>query len=125
ASPPGDGAERRLAVSAADRVVDDVASAPLGQAFDALAQVFAGVVDGRVGAVLAADRELLVARGAGDDARAERLADLDRGKADAAGRAVGEPHVSAPQTVAVRLPAVPRKESYPECSALQAGESLL
>src|SRR5207302_9192115 len=30
-SAPGDGAERRLAVGAADRVVDDVDSAPLGQ----------------------------------------------------------------------------------------------
>src|SRR5712664_4118306 len=43
-SAPGDGAERRLAVGAADRVVDDVDSAPLGKAFDALAQIFGGVV---------------------------------------------------------------------------------
>src|SRR6267378_4793015 len=85
-SAPGDGAERRLAVGAADRVVDDVNPLSPGQAFDALAKIFGGVVDGRVGAVLAAHRELLVARGAGDDARAERLADLDRGKADSAGR---------------------------------------
>src|SRR2546427_8352260 len=51
-SPPRDGAERRLAVSAADRVVDDVDSAPLGQALDALAQGFGGIVYGRVGGAL-------------------------------------------------------------------------
>src|SRR5258708_14328535 len=60
-SAPGDGAERRFAVGAADRVVDDVDSAPLGKAFDALAQIFAGAVDGRAAAVLAPDPKLLAA----------------------------------------------------------------
>src|SRR6266446_5717650 len=100
-SAPGNRAERRLAVGAADRVEDDVDSAPFGESFDALAQIFGGIVDGRVGAVLAAHRELLVARCAGDDARAERLADLDRGQADAAGRAEHEQRFAGLQGAAV------------------------
>ena len=69
---------------AADRVVDHVDAAAIGERLDALAQILGGVVDGVVGAVAAAHGELVVARCAGDDARAERLADLDRRQADAA-----------------------------------------
>ena len=51
--------------------------------------------------MLPADRELFLARGAGDDARAERLADLDRGKADAAGGAEHEQRLAGAQRAAV------------------------
>src|SRR5205085_12595283 len=91
---PGERAERGLAVRPADRVVDHVDAAPLGERLDPLAQILDGIVDRRICAVLAAHGELLLARGAGDDARAERFCDLDRRQADAARRAEYEQHLA-------------------------------
>src|SRR5688572_25140917 len=60
AAAPRDRAEGRLRIRAADRVVDHVrATAPRERA-DALAQIFGGVVDRLVGAVIAAYGELLI-----------------------------------------------------------------
>src|SRR5258706_5014247 len=75
---PGNGAERRLAVRAADRVIDHVCAFAAGEALHLLAQVLAGVIDGRIRAMLAAHSELVVAPGAGYHARTKRLAEFDR-----------------------------------------------
>src|SRR6476620_1261728 len=72
---PGERTERGLGVGSADRVVDHVDAAAVGERLDALAQVLLRIVDSGVGAVAPAHGELLFARRAGDDARPERLAD--------------------------------------------------
>src|SRR5207237_6693154 len=63
---PGQRPERRLGVGTAYGIVDDVDALARGQVGDAFAQVFVRVVDRRVGAVLAAGRELVLRRRAGD-----------------------------------------------------------
>ena len=77
--------QRELRVLAADRVVDHVDAFALGDRLHARAHVFTDVIDRFIGAVLAAHRELLVARSAGNHLGAEHLADLDRGETYAPG----------------------------------------
>jgi len=63
-------------------------SAPFaaGQLAHSVADALAAVIDELVSAARLRDRELVGAARRGDDARAERLADLDRGQADSTGR---------------------------------------
>src|SRR5690606_33931323 len=84
---PADRAEGGLRILSADRVVDHVGALAARERLDALAQVFTRIVDRLVGTVLAAQRELVFARGRRDHARAHRLADRDRRDAHATGRA--------------------------------------
>ena len=84
---PGDRAQRRLRIGAADRIVDHVHALAAGDAAQRLLQVLLRVVDRLVGAALAAEGELVVGRRAGDHARAHQLADLDRRESGAAGGA--------------------------------------
>src|SRR5262249_14985995 len=101
ATTPGERSQRRLRIRAAYRIVHDVDAAAAGQRGDLFAQIAGAVIDRFVGAVRAADRELLVARRGGDDARAERLADLDRGDADAAGGAEDQQRLAGDQLAAI------------------------
>src|SRR6185295_14419282 len=87
AAAPADGAERGLGERSADRVEHDVDTTIAGEPLDFVAQIRGRVVDGVVGAMFAADGELLFARCAGDDRGADGLADFHGGEADAAGRA--------------------------------------
>ena len=72
---------------AADRVVDHIRAAPVGQRLDPLAKVFRAVVDQVVGTVLLRVRELLVAACGRDHGCAQALADLHRREPDTAGGA--------------------------------------
>src|SRR4029077_3413623 len=101
AAAPGDGAECRLAVGPAHRVIDHVRAAAVAERLDPLPQILAGIVDGGVGAVLDADSELLRARGARDYACAQSLADLDGGEAYAARRPKHEQRLPSAQGRAV------------------------
>jgi hypothetical protein len=58
-----------------------------GELAHPVADALAGVIDQLVGAVRAGDGELARPAGGGDDARAQRLANLDRGQPDPAGSA--------------------------------------
>ena len=78
------GAQRRPERIAADRIKDHVHAA---KGLARFADVVGLRVDQMIRARLARCRELGLARGAGDHARAHELADLDGGEADAAGGA--------------------------------------
>ena len=78
-----DRAQGGLRVAVADQVEDHVGGPAAGR-LQRLLEVRLGVGDGDVGAELTTEGELLRGRGAGDDARPERLADPDRGAADRA-----------------------------------------
>ena len=92
---PGDGAQRGFRVVAADTVIDHVGAGRaagrlelFGKLLLAVAVEGAAAIDHPgVGAVGEAKVDLLLAGGGGDDPRAHLLAELDGGKADAAGRA--------------------------------------
>src|SRR5204863_10021316 len=64
----GERTEGRLRIRANDRVVHDVDAFAVGQRLDALAQILRRVIDRGVGAMVAADGKLVLARGAGDHA---------------------------------------------------------
>src|SRR5204863_6248014 len=80
---PGERAQRRLGVAVTDRVVHHVDAVIAAELFQPIAQIAAGVVYAVVGAVLPGKVEFVIGRGAGDDAGAHQLAELDRGEADA------------------------------------------
>ena len=79
-----------LDIVAADHVEDDVGAAAVGRLLGRGDEIFGLVVDGDVGAELAAGRAFFRRAGGGDDAGAESLGELDRGGADARGAAVHE-----------------------------------
>src|SRR5205085_11333318 len=84
---PGKTAQGLVEHIGADRVVDDIDAAVVGQRLDLVAQPLA-VVDRVISALFEAGGALLVGAGGGDDSRAEQFGDLDRRDADAAGGAV-------------------------------------
>src|SRR6185503_9254578 len=95
AAVPGDALERAVGDVAADGIVDDVGAAAAGRLLHGLDPVAARVVDGDVGAGAPGDLELLGPAGRRNDVRAERLPDLHRGDADAAGGGVHEEVLAA------------------------------
>ena len=74
----------------AHRVVDDVGARAAGEVLDRLDEVALLVVEGEVGAQLPAEGDLGVGAGGRHHPRAGRLAQLDRGAANAAGAGVDE-----------------------------------
>jgi hypothetical protein len=101
---PGDGAKRRLAIVAADGIVDDVGARTADRLLELVGERFLAVaverparIDERlVGSSLARGLGFLFRGDGGDDAGTARLAKLDRGKADAAGRV--SPALSCPRS---------------------------
>ena len=92
---------------AADRVVDHVGAAALGDLLDHLDEVLGGPVDHHVRAQEAGHLGLLAAAGHADDPGAGRLAQLDRAAADAARGGVHE------QGLAGRQPGAPVQPEPP------------
>ena len=90
ASVDGGGLVVALDVVAADHVEDDVGALAVGRRLGGGDEILGLVVDGDVGAELAAGRAFLGRAGGGDHARAERLGELDRGGADAGGAAMDQ-----------------------------------
>jgi hypothetical protein len=90
-----------LGQAATDGIIDHVDAFAVRQVLQALAQVVGRVVDGFVRAVRPAQFELLRCRGRRDYLRAELLADLDRGEADAAGCAEHEQRFAWPYAGAI------------------------
>src|SRR5271165_1105684 len=89
---PADRAQRRLRVIAAYGVENHLGAVRAADRLESIreracrgpVERHRGVLHGLVGAVFARERELRFARCRGDDARARRLAQLHRGKTDAA-----------------------------------------
>ena len=75
----------------------DVDALPVGKRQRLVANALGRVVDAAIGAVGRRERDLVRRRSAGDDARTERLADLDRREPDAAGRTVHKQRLAGPQ----------------------------
>ena len=84
---PAERRQRRVEQLAADGIEADVGAFVAGQRHHPLGELLGRVVDRRRRRRAPGHRELLRRAGGGDDARAHGLADLDRGEADAAGRA--------------------------------------
>src|SRR5712664_1508172 len=82
---PGERAHGRLAIGPADRIEHDVDAVLAPDALERVPQWLLVVVHDLVGAVPARERELVVGRRAGDDARAEELAELHRRQSHPAG----------------------------------------
>ena len=125
-SAPRDRAQRGLGVRAAHRIVDDVRAGAVGERLDPLAQIVGGVVDRLVGAVFAADSELILCRCAGDHARAQDFPDLDRGQADAAGRPEDEQRLAGCERGAVDERVLRRAVGEPErggCREIHRGRN--
>src|SRR5439155_4769136 len=78
-------------------VVDDVDAPALRCGPDGVDNVVAAVVDGHVGAQLAATRHLLGSSGGGDDARAGRRPQLHGGRPHAPGSGVHQQRLARPQ----------------------------
>ena len=79
-----------LDIVAADHVENDVGALAAGRGLGGGDEIFGLVVNGDVGAEPAAGLAFLRRSGGGDDARAERLGELNRGRADAGRAAVDE-----------------------------------
>src|SRR2546425_9623156 len=82
---PAERRQRRVEEVAADRIETHVGALTIRQSHHPLGELLRRVVDELVGPALAGHSELLRGAGRRDDARAHRLADLDRREADAAG----------------------------------------
>ena len=88
-------------VIAADHVQYNVGALVAGGRFGGRDEVLGFIVNGDVGAELAAGRAFFRRAGGGDDARAERLGELDRGGADAGGAAMHQKSFAAFETAAL------------------------
>src|SRR5262245_57422867 len=71
---PAERAKRSLGEVAADRIEDDVDALCAADLLQAVFQIILRIVEENIGAVLPAELELLVRRGAGDDAKSHKLA---------------------------------------------------
>ncbi len=111
---PGDRAHGGVEDIAADGIVDHIRPAPVRERPDALANVLAPVVDAVIRAVLARDRHLFRAAGRGDNGGAHGLADLDRGKPDAACRAMHQQGFAGLQIAAMVEPDMARAIGHGE-----------
>ena len=116
---PGDAAQRRLGERAADRIVDDVDAVAAGERLDALLEILVRVVDALVGAVLAAERELVGrstrrrsrARRAACRARPRRCRRRRRRRARAASRRLRAPRDRRARDTSSRRSAASRRRS--------------
>src|SRR5579859_8267507 len=83
---------------AAYRVEHDVGAATGGGALDLFDEILRPVVEREVGAELLAELDLLIRSRGGDDGRAGRLSELDRGAAHATRAGVDEQRLARLQT---------------------------
>lgn len=98
-----DAAQRPIEHVAADRIEYDVGAASAGNVEHGGAKVFAAIVDRMIGAVALCGFDLARAAGCGNDAGAERTADLDRRQSAGAGGAVHQ------QNLVPREPGAPHQ----------------
>ena len=95
---PGDGSQRRLGIITADRIIDDVRTALAERGLELVGERLRLILVERrarideciVSARVPGGGGLFLRGNSGDDARAERLAEFDRGQPDAARRTENE-----------------------------------
>src|SRR5216683_3273881 len=115
---PGDAAHAVLEYLAADRIEHHIGAAPIGDALDGVAERFASVEHQMIGAPPLRHREFVLAGGHRDHGRAEHLAHLDRGKANAAAGAVHQQHFTRLKLAAIDQRVIRRAVRGQKCRAL-------
>src|SRR6185437_2019977 len=84
---PGNATKSSIKGVTSHGIVDHISPVAAGDSFHPLANVFLGIVDEVIGAMLLRDRQLLCASGTGNHPRSHGLSDLDRREAHASGGA--------------------------------------
>jgi hypothetical protein len=100
-APQGDAAQAVFEDFAADGIEHDIGAAAVGEAFYDVAERLAGVKHPMIGAPRLRHGELFLAGGGCDHGGAEHLADLDRGKTDAAAGAMHQKHLARAKLAAI------------------------
>ena len=111
-----------LDVVAADHVEDDVGALAAGRVFGRGDEIFGLIVNGDVGAELAAGLAFLRRAGGRDDAGAEGLGELDRGRADAGRAAVDQQRLAGLEPAALEGVVPDREEGLGDRCGLDQRE---